>query len=177
MHWQISHYTGFNSTSDRWLKIPQRHYNAPPYIYDYTNAYPKHRRRFPNIIEPPQAIVPTKIFQEGWSKMKERTSAGISGLDFGHLKACLQSPLLSYFEDLLSRIPYTTGYAPEYWKIHIFNSVKERIRGPHIKSKDHMPYGGRLWPQQQYPGKRPDAMCRKRRKYPQGTIRHQEGRK
>ena len=74
--------------------------------------------------------------------MKERTSAGISGLHFVHLKACSQSPFLSHFEASLSHIPYTTGYAPEDWEIHKCNSGKESKKGPHIKYKYHMPYGG-----------------------------------
>ena len=43
----------------------------------------------------------------------------MSGLQFGHLKACSQSPLISYFEASLSYIPYKTLYAPEDRKISI----------------------------------------------------------
>ena len=57
---------------------------------EYTTAYLKQLRRSPNIIEPPQDTVPTKIFQEGRSNMKECTSDGISGLHIVHLKACSQ---------------------------------------------------------------------------------------
>ena len=88
IHGQIAHAIGFNGTSRIFLKILQGHSNDPPDTDDYTNAYLKHLRRAPNIIEPPKAIVPTKIFQEGWSKMKECTSAGIPGLHFGKIKEC-----------------------------------------------------------------------------------------
>ena len=97
VHGQIAQEIGLYSTSDSCLKILQGYYNAPPDTDDYTNAYLKHLKIAPNIIEPPQPTVPTKIFHEGWSKMKECTSAGISGLHFGHLKTCSQSPFLSYF--------------------------------------------------------------------------------
>ena len=116
MHNWIAQEIGFDGTYYICLQIIQWHYNAPPDIDDYTTAYLKHLRRASNIIEPPQAIVPTKIFQEGWSKMKEQISTGISGLHFGHLKSCSQSLFLPYFEALLSDIPYTTVYAPEDWK-------------------------------------------------------------
>ena len=82
IHGQKSQGLGFNSISEICLKILQGHYNVPPCIDDYITAYIKHPIRALNIIEPPQAIVPTKIFQEGWSKMKEHTSSGISVLHF-----------------------------------------------------------------------------------------------
>ena len=119
MHDRISQEIGFISNSDIFRKIVQGYYNVPPDIDDYTTAYLKHLRRSPNIIEPPQSIVTTNIFQEGWPKMKERTSAGISGLQFGHLKYFSQSPLLYDFEAPLSHITYTTVYEPEYWKTFI----------------------------------------------------------
>ena len=77
---------GFDRTYDSCLKILQGHYNAPPDTDYYTTAYLKHLRTPPNIIEPPKSIFPTKLFQEGWSKVKEKTSAGISFLYFGNLK-------------------------------------------------------------------------------------------
>ena len=88
MHRGISQEIGLYGTSEIFLKLLQGHYNVYPDTDDYTTAYLKHLRRAPKIIEPPQAIVPTKILQEGWSKMKEYTSDKISGLHFGHLKAC-----------------------------------------------------------------------------------------
>ena len=48
--------------------------------------------------------------------MKEKTSAGISGLHFGHLKTCASDPLLTDVETLIANIPYTTGYTPKPWK-------------------------------------------------------------
>ena len=81
------------------------------------------------MIGPPQAIVPTKMFQEGWSKMKELTSVGISVTHFGQLKLCSHFPFLSYFEASLSYIPYTTGYVPEDWEISINVMLENKVKG------------------------------------------------
>jgi hypothetical protein len=49
--------------------------------------------------------------------MNEHTSAGISGLHFGHFKACAMSELASEFESsLFHSIPFHTGYSPNDWK-------------------------------------------------------------
>ena len=61
--------------------------------------------------------------------MKERTSAGISGLQFGHLKYFSQSPLLYDFEAPLSHITYTTVYEPEYWKKFINVMLEKKGKG------------------------------------------------
>ena len=116
VHVQISKEIGFYGTSGICLKILQGDYNAPPDTDNYTSAYLKHIRRSPKFIEPPQAIMPTKIFQEEWSNIKERTSAGISCLHFGHIKACSQLPFISDFEASLPHTHYTTIYAPDDWK-------------------------------------------------------------
>ena len=55
-------------------------------------------------------------FCTGWKKMKEKTSSGISGLHFGHMKACAQDKLLSRFETTLGNIPFSTGYSPPEWR-------------------------------------------------------------
>lgn len=60
--------------------------------------------------------------------MKEKTSAGISGLHFGHLKACASSALLSDFEATLAHIPYSTGYSPQGWKQSV-NVMLEKGKG------------------------------------------------
>ena len=48
--------------------------------------------------------------------MKEFTSSGLSGIHFGHHKACATNPFLSTFESTLCSIPYQTGYAPTRYK-------------------------------------------------------------
>ena len=63
MHRKLAQDIGFNRAYYMCLKILQEHYNAPLDTYYHTTAYLKHLRIAPNIIDPPQATVPTKIFQ------------------------------------------------------------------------------------------------------------------
>ncbi len=58
-------------------------------------------------------------FREGWKKMKEKTSAGISGMHFGHMKACATNELLTEFESSMSNIPFATGHIPPKWKVGV----------------------------------------------------------
>lgn len=66
--------------------------------------------------EKPEPEITSKIFREGWKKIPEQTSAGPSGLHFGHLKACSKSDFLSQVESAISHIPYSTGYSPPRWQ-------------------------------------------------------------
>ena len=84
---------------------------------EYTRNFIHELRREPIIHHPaPPALMETKSFQQGWQQMKERTSAGISGINFGHMKACADDNELSQFEATVSHIPYSTGIVPETWK-------------------------------------------------------------
>jgi hypothetical protein len=78
---------------------------------------------------PPTASITKATFQSGWKKMKESTSSGISGLHFGHMKACAMRDFTSNFESSLSHIPYNTGYAPLAWSygIDVMIQKKERL--------------------------------------------------
>ena len=75
---------------------------------------------------PPDPIVTTDEFVQGWQKMKEQTSSGISGLHFGHMKACTFSTTLANFEATLSHIPYVTGYVPTVWKKGVCCMIKKK---------------------------------------------------
>ena len=65
------------------------------------------------------AQITAEVFSEGWKKMNEQTSAGISGLHFGHLKSCAKDEFLSSFEASIANVPYTTGYSPSTWSTGI----------------------------------------------------------
>lgn len=73
--------------------------------------------------------ITTKNFQEGWKKMKEKTSAGISGLHFSHMKACAMDPFLAEFEASLANIPYYTGFSPPQWEkgVSVMIHKKENV--------------------------------------------------
>ena len=65
-------------------------------------------------------------FQSGWKRMKEFTSAGKSGLHFGHLKVCALHTFLSNFESSLSHISFTTGYSPQVWRVGIMVMIHKK---------------------------------------------------
>ena len=44
--------------------------------------------------------------------MKEQISVGLSGIHFGHIKACAQRQSLLDFEATIYYIPYATSYLP-----------------------------------------------------------------
>ena len=56
------------------------------------------------------------MFQDGWNKTKERTSAGISGMHFRQMKACTQADHLANFEASISNVAYTTSVSPTAWE-------------------------------------------------------------
>lgn len=92
------------------FKVPEEVEN--PYAQEFFDQLER-----ANLIEdPPPACISTKDFKEGWKVMKEQTSAGISGLHFGHLKACATDNLLAEFEASLANVSYATGYVPVRWK-------------------------------------------------------------
>jgi hypothetical protein len=58
--------------------------------------------------------------------MKEYTSAGISGLHFGLMKACAMNEFTSQFESSLSHLPYLTGYSPNEWNFGVNIMIKKK---------------------------------------------------
>ena len=91
--------------------------NLPAGTSAYTADFFRALRREPTISRPaPPATMETTSFQDGWKNMKERTSAGISGITFGHMKACAEDTELSNFEATVNHIPYSTGFVLEAWK-------------------------------------------------------------
>lgn len=71
-------------------------------------------------------FISTATFINGWRGMKERTSAGISGLHFGHLKATTFNKYLSNTEASLSNIPFITGYSPQSWRTGILVMIQKK---------------------------------------------------
>ena len=58
--------------------------------------------------------------------MKENTSAGISGLHFGHMKTCAMDKTLCDFEAALCHIPFTTSYSPDKWRTNVSVMIKKK---------------------------------------------------
>lgn len=100
------------------------HPDTDPYAQEYLKelAMPKHIRN------KPLPILETENYVSGWKKMKEKTSAGISGIHFGHMKACALDPDLAAFEASLSHLPYASGYSPEEWQTAINHMLEKKAK-------------------------------------------------
>ena len=74
-------------------------------------------------------------FQNGWNIMKECTSsASLTGLHFGHLKACATDATLTAFESSVAHIPFFTGYSPHQWQESVIVMIKKKINRNHISA-------------------------------------------
>ena len=102
-------------------------YTFPQEVSQFSKELLQEFKRIdPLSVPPPESIMSTQDFIEGWKKMREQTSSGKSGLHFGHMKACTFSPTLSNFEATISHIPYTTGYVPNDWKKGVCCMIKKK---------------------------------------------------
>ena len=61
----------------------------------------------------------TQDYVNGWSKMKEKTTSGISNIHFGHHLACSKHKQNAEFESHMCAIPYQTGYSPSRYQTSI----------------------------------------------------------
>ena len=50
----------------------------------------------------------------------------VSGVYFGHMKACTLSPILADFEATMSHIPFCTGYTPNEQKNTINTMIEKK---------------------------------------------------
>jgi hypothetical protein len=64
--------------------------------------------------------------------MKEKTSSGISGIHFRHMKACALDKALADFEATISHIPYNTGLVPTEWKQGVGVMLHKKTNNNHI---------------------------------------------
>lgn len=91
-------------------------FNMSPYVSELFDQLKK-----PDHIELNEVATSLTVetFRQGWGKMKERTSAGISGLHFGQMKTCALNTFLANFESSLAHIPFNTGYSPRLWRVGV----------------------------------------------------------
>lgn len=73
-------------------------------------------------------LVSKEDYQSYWKKAKEKTSSSISGLHFGHWKACADSNYLSGIHALFTEIVITTGYFPPRWQQGL-SVMLEKVEG------------------------------------------------
>lgn len=126
---------GFLGTSEACQQILDGTYRVPQGTDPYTEAYFNELVR--PIIDPataPASTISTTTFKEGWSKMNEFISSGLSGIHFGHMKASAKSDLLSDFEAALCSIPYATGHSPTQWKTTINTMIEKKGKSPLVQN-------------------------------------------
>jgi hypothetical protein len=66
--------------------------------------------------EVPASFITSADHASGWSRMKEYTSAGISGLHFGMYKAQAVNTDLANYDAALRNVAYYTGFVYDRWK-------------------------------------------------------------
>ena len=91
-------------------------FEAPEGIDQHTHELLQALQRYPKATNIGITEITRETFQVGWKKIIERTSAGISGIHFGHLKACALDDILSDFEVSFSNTSFISGYSPMPWK-------------------------------------------------------------
>jgi hypothetical protein len=118
------------SNSDACRDILRGEYNPPANTPVYTREFLVQLKKPQAFTHPPPtAQISASMFQDGWRQMNEYTSAGISGLHFGHLKVCSLNTFTSNFESSVSHIPYNTGYSPTGWLkgVDVMIQKKEKV--------------------------------------------------
>ena len=132
MSGDLVHDLGYTGNSIACQDILNGTYEPPDDVDEYTKEYLRHLKKPLNIVNPPEAIITTDDYQQVWKKSKERTSAGISGIHFGHMKACAEDDTLAAFEATMCHIPYTTGYSPSGWKKSVSVMLLKKGKGHHV---------------------------------------------
>ena len=66
-------------------------------------------------------------------KIKEKTSAGISGTHFGHLKVCAEDDQLAEMEASFSHIPFMSGFSPELWQYGVIVMIRKKAQSDLLK--------------------------------------------
>ena len=117
---------GFDGNTPSGRQILQGTFTAPEGTPQHTRELFDQLKKIELSTPKPKAIITCSDFQHGWKKMKEKTSAGISGLHFGHMKTCSTDKFLSEFESALCHIPFTTSYSPESWRTNVSVMIKKK---------------------------------------------------
>ena len=93
-------------------------FQSPPHLDIYTKkllkelAMPTHIRHKQKI----NTTLTTSDYIQGWAKMNERTTSGLSNIHFGHHLACTKHTSNAKFEAQMCAIPYNTGYSPKRYQ-------------------------------------------------------------
>ena len=80
----------------------------------------------------PEYITPEQ-WRSCWKQQKENTSAGPSGLHFGHLKANATDEDMCFVDATLSAIPFATGYSPTRWQKGTNVMLYKKVANNHVE--------------------------------------------
>ena len=80
----------------------------------------------------PEYITPQQ-WRECWKNQKEDTSAGPSGLHFGHMKANARNEDMCYIDATLAAIPFATGYSPRRWQKGTNVMLYKKVANNHVE--------------------------------------------
>ena len=104
-------------------------YSCPDDLDEVLKEFIKELKKATNLINSPKALIPINTFQEGWKQMWEKTTAEVSDIYFGYMKAYTQSGILSDFEATMSHIPFSIGYSLAEWKNSINTMIAKKGKG------------------------------------------------
>ena len=106
---------GYMGTTKQCEDILNGSYVVPPHSNKYAQEFFDQFKQV-NPVHKPSSHLSTSQFKSGWNKMKEKTSSGISGLHFGHMKTCAKNRFLTNVESAISNVPFSSGYSPRAWR-------------------------------------------------------------
>jgi hypothetical protein len=128
MKGQLAKDFGFDALTTAGQAVLDGHYHAPSTTPQYTRELLQHLEFNATKHKSPQAHISSSMFSDGWRKMKEQTSAGISGIHFGHFKSCAADKFLTEYESSLSHIPFATGYSPPQWQVGVNVMIRKKAQ-------------------------------------------------
>ena len=115
---------GFLGNTQACEEILQGSYVPCTPIDPYTRALLKEFQKPLNLPNIPLTYS-RQEYIKGWKKMSEKTSSGLSGMHFGHHKACTTNDSLAQFEATMSFIPYSSGYSPKRYQKSVNAMLKK----------------------------------------------------
>jgi hypothetical protein len=92
-------------------------FNCPKGVSPHAARLIRGLRRIDGTAETPiHTGMPTNEYRQGWKQAREKTSAGLSTLTFGHCKAGALDPRIIEFKAAMASIPMRSGYAYKRWR-------------------------------------------------------------
>ncbi len=81
----------------------------------------------PTGMESISTTIPREEYDYAWTRCREFTSTGTSGLHFGHFKASTLDPAMGELDRWMVEISFRYGFAPQRWKQGIDVMIPKKI--------------------------------------------------